>query len=148
MFTDQQLRTLLPRGSQVTAGSKRARSRQRSVGALPKSEDSANNRGGARRTDRKFRPPRIQCTSQYALRSSSTVRRLTQLTAPLLLRTFAPIRANVQNHIGNLSNYFNLEIGALLGYYAALGGSYVPTFRDNLPAPSSRVRKSKKLFDP
>ena len=36
------------------------------------------------------------------------------------------------------------EIFALLGYYAALSGSPVPTFRDNLSVPSSRVKKSKK----
>ena len=36
------------------------------------------------------------------------------------------------------------EICALLGYYAALIGIYVPTFRDNPSAPSSRVKKSKK----
>jgi hypothetical protein len=36
------------------------------------------------------------------------------------------------------------EMCALLGYYAALCGSSVPTFRDNLSVPSSRVKKSKK----
>jgi hypothetical protein len=36
------------------------------------------------------------------------------------------------------------EICALLGYYTALGGSYVLTFQDNLWIPSSRVKKSKK----
>jgi hypothetical protein len=36
------------------------------------------------------------------------------------------------------------EIFSLLGYYAALSGSYVPTFRDNLSVASSRVEKSKK----
>jgi hypothetical protein len=36
------------------------------------------------------------------------------------------------------------EICALLGYYAALSASSVPTFRDNLSVPSSRVKKSKK----
>jgi hypothetical protein len=35
------------------------------------------------------------------------------------------------------------KICALLGYYAALSGSSVPTFRDNLSVPSSRVKKSK-----
>jgi len=28
---------------------------------------------------------------------------------------------------------------ALLGYYAEIGGNYVPTFRDNLSVTSSRV---------
>jgi hypothetical protein len=32
------------------------------------------------------------------------------------------------------------EIYALLGYNAALSGSYVPTFRDNLSVPSSRFK--------
>jgi hypothetical protein len=36
------------------------------------------------------------------------------------------------------------KICALLGYYAALSGSSVPTFRDNLSVPYSRVKKSKK----
>jgi hypothetical protein len=36
------------------------------------------------------------------------------------------------------------EICALLGYYAALNGSSVPTFRDDLSVPSLRVKKSKK----
>jgi hypothetical protein len=36
------------------------------------------------------------------------------------------------------------KICALLGYYATLSGSSVPTFRVNLLVPSSRVKKSKK----
>jgi hypothetical protein len=36
------------------------------------------------------------------------------------------------------------EICALPGYYAALNGTSVPTFRDNLSVPSSRVKKFKK----
>jgi hypothetical protein len=35
------------------------------------------------------------------------------------------------------------EISVLLGYYVMLSGSFVPTFRDNLSVPSSRVKKSK-----
>jgi hypothetical protein len=38
------------------------------------------------------------------------------------------------------------EICDLLGYYAALSGSSVPTFRDNLSVPYSRVKKSKKIW--
>jgi hypothetical protein len=38
-------------------------------------------------------------------------------------------------------------ICALLGYYAALSGSSVPTFRNNLLVPSARVKKSKKKPD-
>ena len=36
------------------------------------------------------------------------------------------------------------EICTLLGYYTALKGSPVPTFRDNLSVPSSMVKKTKK----
>jgi hypothetical protein len=36
------------------------------------------------------------------------------------------------------------EICALVGYYAAPSGCSVPTFRDNLSVPSSRVKNSKK----
>jgi len=38
------------------------------------------------------------------------------------------------------------EIFALLGYYAALGGNSVPTFRDNLSVQSSRVQNSAGLI--
>ena len=37
------------------------------------------------------------------------------------------------------------EICALLGYYAALIVSFVPTFRDNLSVPSSRIKQSTHL---
>jgi hypothetical protein len=33
---------------------------------------------------------------------------------------------------------------ALVGYYAASGGSFLPTFRDNLTVPSSWVKNPKK----
>jgi hypothetical protein len=36
-------------------------------------------------------------------------------------------------------------VGYFLGYYEALSGNSVPTFRDNLTVPSSRVKKSKKV---
>jgi hypothetical protein len=36
------------------------------------------------------------------------------------------------------------EIGALLECYAASSGNPLPTFRDNVSVPSSRVKKSKK----
>jgi hypothetical protein len=39
-----------------------------------------------------------------------------------------------------------VEICGLLGYYAASGGNTLPTFRDNVSVPSSRVEKSKKRF--
>jgi hypothetical protein len=37
-----------------------------------------------------------------------------------------------------------VEICALLGYYAASYGDCLPTFRDNMSVPCSRIRKSKK----
>jgi hypothetical protein len=46
------------------------------------------------------------------------------------------------------------EICALLGYYPVSSGNSLPTFRDNLSVPSSRIKKSKKkaflfgLLDP
>ena len=36
------------------------------------------------------------------------------------------------------------EICSLLGYYAASNVNPLPTFRDNISVPSSRVKKSKK----
>jgi hypothetical protein len=36
------------------------------------------------------------------------------------------------------------EIWALLGYYAAPNDNPLPTFRDNVSVPPSRVKKSKK----
>ena len=33
--------------------------------------------------------------------------------------------------------------GALLGYYAASSGKFLPTFRDSLTVPSSRVKNPK-----
>jgi hypothetical protein len=36
------------------------------------------------------------------------------------------------------------EICDLLGYNAASSGNTLPTFRDNVSVPSSRVKKSKK----
>ena len=39
------------------------------------------------------------------------------------------------------------EICALLGYYAASSGIPLPTFRDNVSVPSTRVKKSRKKKD-
>jgi hypothetical protein len=52
----------------------------------------------------------------------------------------------LEAHAGVISGFRRLvdEICALLGYYAALSGNPLPTFRDNLLIPSSRVKKSKK----
>jgi len=36
------------------------------------------------------------------------------------------------------------EICALLGYYAECSDNFLPTFRDNLSVPSSRVKNSKR----
>jgi hypothetical protein len=38
----------------------------------------------------------------------------------------------------------DVEICALLGYYAASSANPPPTFRDNVSVPSSRIKKSKK----
>jgi hypothetical protein len=43
-------------------------------------------------------------------------------------------------------NKKKVDIFALLGYYAALSGNSVPTFRDNISVPSSRVKKSKNVL--
>jgi hypothetical protein len=40
----------------------------------------------------------------------------------------------------------NFEICSLLRYYAASSGNPIPTFRDNVSVPSSRVKKSRSLF--
>jgi hypothetical protein len=37
------------------------------------------------------------------------------------------------------------EICSLLGYNAASSGNFLPTFRDNVSVPSSRVKKSRPL---
>jgi hypothetical protein len=37
------------------------------------------------------------------------------------------------------------EICALLGYCAASNGDHLPTFRDNVSVPTSRVKKSLKM---
>jgi len=43
-------------------------------------------------------------------------------------------------HINATANSVMLQICALLGFYAARNGSFLPTFRDNLLVPSSRVK--------
>jgi hypothetical protein len=40
----------------------------------------------------------------------------------------------------------SFEICALLGYYAARSGNFLPTFRDNLLVPSSGVKHPKALL--
>jgi hypothetical protein len=42
-----------------------------------------------------------------------------------------------------VQNSKSLEMCALFAYYAASNGNLLPTFRDNLSIPSSRVKKSK-----
>jgi hypothetical protein len=49
-------------------------------------------------------------------------------------------------YLPNNAGCCGVQICALLGYYAALSGSSVPTFRDDLSVPSSRVKKSKTSF--
>jgi len=46
---------------------------------------------------------------------------------------------------GVLGSLYEYEICATLGYYAAYCGNSLPTFRNNLSVPSSRVNKSKIL---
>ena len=41
-------------------------------------------------------------------------------------------------------NHFSIEICALLGYYAASCGNCLPTFRDNVSVPSSRVKSPSR----
>jgi hypothetical protein len=43
-------------------------------------------------------------------------------------------------------NISNLEICVLLGYCVTSNGNPLPTFRDNVSVPSSRVKKLKKFF--
>jgi hypothetical protein len=43
-------------------------------------------------------------------------------------------------------NSHPIEISAVLGYYAACGGNFLPKFRDNLSVSSSRARQSKKTI--
>jgi hypothetical protein len=52
---------------------------------------------------------------------------------------------NMSLHLKMLSQIVKIiELCDLLGYYAALSDSSVPTFRDNLSFPLSRVKKSEK----
>jgi len=46
---------------------------------------------------------------------------------------------------GVLQSLYKYDICTILGYYAAYSGNSLPTFRDNLSVPSSRVKKSKLL---
>jgi hypothetical protein len=54
----------------------------------------------------------------------------------------------------NLLNYYEIsgfrrEMGencALLGHYAACSGNFLPTFRDNLSVPSSKVKNPRILL--
>ena len=49
-------------------------------------------------------------------------------------------------HLVPLVNDLNNEICALLEYYAASSSNPLPTFRDNVSVPSSRVKTSKKMM--
>ena len=40
-----------------------------------------------------------------------------------------------------------VENRALLGHYATVSGNYLPTFRDNISVPPSRIKKSKSVLD-
>jgi hypothetical protein len=52
-------------------------------------------------------------------------------------------RASVVRSVVGASNLAE-EICAPLGYYAASSGNPLPTFRDNISLPSSRIKKSNK----
>jgi hypothetical protein len=54
--------------------------------------------------------------------------------------------ASAQLCTSSLKQFGSTQISALLGYYATYIGSLLPTFRDNLPVPSSRFRRYKKVF--
>ena len=41
-------------------------------------------------------------------------------------------------------NYIKVKVCALMGYYMAYNGNFLPTFHDNPSVPSSRVKVSKK----
>jgi hypothetical protein len=63
-----------------------------------------------------------------------------------LCSTLAPFTNVLENCV---ISGFHCDVDAiccLLGYYEALSGSYVPTFRGNVSVPSSRVKKSKKIL--
>jgi hypothetical protein len=49
----------------------------------------------------------------------------------------------VEARIKPLNNIYMVEMCAFVAYYAALSGSSVPTFWDNLSVPFSRVKESK-----
>jgi hypothetical protein len=46
-------------------------------------------------------------------------------------------------HTLSCAVYCLYEVCALLGYYSAQNGSFVPTFRDNISVPTSKVKQSK-----
>jgi hypothetical protein len=61
------------------------------------------------------------------------------------LRSFETSETAYQSTRWNLAEEPNLEIFALLGFYAAQNGSLVPTFLDNLSVPSSRTAWPLKM---
>jgi hypothetical protein len=73
----------------------------------------------------------------------------------LVVYPMLPSRAQFKHLIQTLSNLCvtsgfrrNVDdICALLGFYAVCSGNSVPKFRDNLSAPSSRVKNSLTLED-
>ena len=62
---------------------------------------------------------------------------------PLVLFTLSPIESNWHN----ITSGFRQEVDescALLGIYAACGGNFLPTFRDNLSGPIFKGQESQK----
>lgn len=53
------------------------------------------------------------------------------------------INMELRLHI-NTPESFSPQVFGLLGYYAALIGSLLQTFRDDLSVPSSRIKQFKK----
>jgi len=49
-------------------------------------------------------------------------------------------------HCGDKRNNLHVEIYALLEHYAAYSGNSLPTFRNNLPVPYSRVQLGSLTF--
>jgi hypothetical protein len=60
------------------------------------------------------------------------------------------LSATYERMVRNVTSGFRRivdKICAFLGYYGASSDNSLPTFRGNVSVPSSRVKKSTKLFD-
>jgi hypothetical protein len=61
-----------------------------------------------------------------------------------MLLSFKTIRIVKLPKVHMFKTYLYLEICALLGYYEAPCGNCLPTFRDNVSVPSSRVKSPSR----